>query len=361
MGRTAADGLIDRIEAARESGRAAAAPIQRVLSAELVVRSSCAPPNLEKRGCPCPMHCALGSWAAGRSRGRTWPTWPSPSSAGRTPSRTCASRAAELYLGRFGGAYATDDVDRLLADPDVDVVVVATPDKLHAEHALAVLAAGKHLFLEKPMATTVSDALRVAAAAARSPGQFMVDFKFRFAHAAAAAREFVPRPLVLFGQAVGDPEPPGHWRLDPALSAGVLYDLGPHLYDLLYWLAGEAEPVRVYAEGGALQRPGSPLVDNLIATFKYANEARATAIVGNSGQSGFASKWMVESFGGDRNATIHDHAQSLTLREAGGQAARPTCRRPARPAATSRSRSSRSCARSRAAAARRSARSTGCA
>jgi predicted dehydrogenase len=207
----------------------------------------------------------------------------------------------------------------VLADPEIDIVLVATPDKLHAEHALKVLATGKHLFLEKPMATSVSDALRVAAAVNRSPGKFMVDFKFRFAHAAAAARAFVPRPLMVFGQSVGDPEPPGHWRLDPALSAGVLYDLGPHLYDLLYWLAGEAEPVRVYAEGGAIQRPGSPLVDNLIATFKYANEARATAIVGNSGQSGFASKWMIESFGGDRNATIHDHAQTLTVREAGGQ------------------------------------------
>jgi predicted dehydrogenase len=228
--------------------------------------------------------------------------------------------AAEAYLEQFGGSYATDDMDRLLADRQIDAVVIATPDKLHVEHALKAIAAGKHLFLEKPMATSVSDALRLARAAAGSDRKFMVDFKFRFAHAAAAAREFVPRPLVLFGQAVGDPEPPGHWRLDPSLSAGVLYDLGPHLYDLLYWLAGEAEPVRVYAEGGALQRPGSPLVDNLIATFKYANEARATAIVGNSGQSGFASKWMVESFGGDRNATIHDHAQSLTLREAGGQA-----------------------------------------
>lgn len=231
--------------------------------------------------------------------------------------------AAEAYLEQFGGAYATDDVDRLLADPAIDVVVVATPDKLHAEHALKVIAVGKHLFLEKPMATSVSDALRVAAAAARSDRAFMVDFKFRFAHAARAARAFVPRPLVLFGQSVGDPEPPGHWRLDPALSAGVVYDLGPHLFDLLYWLAGEAEPVRVFAEGGALQRPGSPLVDNLIATFKYANEARATAIVGNSGQSGFASKWLIESFGGDRNATIHGHAQDLTLRHAGGELVDP--------------------------------------
>jgi predicted dehydrogenase len=227
--------------------------------------------------------------------------------------------AAEAYLEQFGGSYATDDMDRLLADRQIDAVVIATPDKLHVEHALKAIAAGKHLFLEKPMATSVSDALRLARAAAGSDRKFMVDFKFRFAPSAVAARRFVPRPLMLFGQSVGDPEPPGHWRLDPALSLGPVYDLGPHLYDLLYWLAGEAEPVRVYAEGGALQRPGSPLVDNLVTTFQYASGARATSIIGNSGQSGFASKWLVESFGGDRNATIHDHAQAVTLRLAGGE------------------------------------------
>ena len=73
--------------------------------------------------------------------------------------------AAEACQAEFGGAYATDDVERVIADRDVDVVLVATPDKMHAEHALAVLAAGKHLFLEKPMATSVADALRVQRAA----------------------------------------------------------------------------------------------------------------------------------------------------------------------------------------------------
>lgn len=227
--------------------------------------------------------------------------------------------AADQYLEDFGGSYATDDMDRLLADPAIDIILIATPDKLHAEHALKVLATGKHLFLEKPMATTVSDALRVQRAAAASPGKFMVDFKFRFAHASVVSREFVQHPLTIFGQSVGDPEPDGHWRLDPRLSAGVMFDLGPHLFDLIYWLAGEAEPTRIYAEGGAIQRPGSPLVDNLITTFRFANDVRATAIVGNACQSGFASKWMLESFGGDVSATIYDHAQSVSLRRAGGE------------------------------------------
>ena len=227
--------------------------------------------------------------------------------------------AAEECLERFGGSYATDDPEKLLADPQVDIVIVATPDRLHAAQAVQVLSAGKHLFLEKPMATNVADALRVQRAASSSDRKFMVDLKFRFAPAIVAAQSFVTRPLVIFGQSVGDPEPEGHWRLDPNFSDGVVYDLGPHLFDLLYCLAGRAEPVRIYAEGGALRRPGSPLVDNLVTTFKFANGVRATAIVGNSGQSGFASKWLIEVFGGDRCATVYDHAQSVSLRQAGGE------------------------------------------
>jgi myo-inositol 2-dehydrogenase/D-chiro-inositol 1-dehydrogenase len=227
--------------------------------------------------------------------------------------------AAEHCLAEWGGAYATTDPDRLLADPAIDAVVVATPDARHADQACQVLASGKHLFLEKPMALTVGDAERVAVAAARARGRFMLDLKFRFAPTVAAARRFVPRPQMLVGQAMGDPEPAGHWRLDPTHSAGVVYDLGPHLFDLLYWLAGEAEPVRVYAEGGALRRPGEPLVDSLIATIRFANEARATAILGNSGQSDVVSKWLLEVFGGDRSATIHGHGQEVALRLAGGE------------------------------------------
>ena len=231
--------------------------------------------------------------------------------------------AADDYLAHYGGRYATDDPGRLFADPEVDVVIIASPDTLHAEQAISALRAGKHVFLEKPIATTVADALRVEQAALASDCRFTLDFKFRWTQAVATARAFVPNPLVLFGQAMGDPEPEGHWRLDPTYSAGVVYDLGPHLFDLMYWLSGESEPIRVYAEGGALMRPGHALVDNLVTTICFANGVRATTAIGNSGASGFASKWLIEAFGGDRSATIYDHVRSVSLRRASGEIVEP--------------------------------------
>ena len=70
---------------------------------------------------------------------------------------------------RFPTRGCPADLDELLADPDLDAVAVATPVPTHAALAERVLAAGKHCFVEKPLAQTVADAERVVAAAARRP------------------------------------------------------------------------------------------------------------------------------------------------------------------------------------------------
>ncbi|MGH2872694.1 MAG: Gfo/Idh/MocA family protein, partial [Solirubrobacteraceae bacterium] len=66
------------------------------------------------------------------------------------------------------------ELDALLADPELDAVALATPVSTHAELAIAVLAAGKHCFVEKPLATTAADAERAVAAAQRADRVLMV-------------------------------------------------------------------------------------------------------------------------------------------------------------------------------------------
>jgi len=82
-------------------------------------------------------------------------------------------------------------LDRLLADPAVDAVYVATPNALHAEQAIAALAAGKHVLVEKPMALDVEAAEAMVAAAATAGRVLAVGFHLRFHPAHGALREMV--------------------------------------------------------------------------------------------------------------------------------------------------------------------------
>ncbi|HID12013.1 MAG TPA: Gfo/Idh/MocA family oxidoreductase [Candidatus Latescibacteria bacterium] len=87
--------------------------------------------------------------------------------------------AARRVADEWGCRWTTD-YRRVLEDPRVDAVDIATPHHLHAEMAVASAEAGKHIFLEKPMATTLEDADRIIAAADRAGVVLMVGYVFRY-------------------------------------------------------------------------------------------------------------------------------------------------------------------------------------
>jgi myo-inositol 2-dehydrogenase/D-chiro-inositol 1-dehydrogenase len=159
---------------------------------------------------------------------------------------TRAERAAEAGAA-FGVRGCT--YQELFASNDVDAVVVAARSSDHAEHACSVLAAGKHLFLEKPGATTVAGQEAVRAAAAAYPERVVqVGYHRRFDPRWLEARRRVAegaigRPLLVVGVArdVRTPEPE-----DPIASGGFLVDMASHDYDAACWFLGQ-EPVEAYA------------------------------------------------------------------------------------------------------------------
>ena len=108
-------------------------------------------------------------------------------SAGRRGSSLPARTLAE----RFGCAWTTS-LDQL-ASSDVDAVTIATPDHLHAEPTLAMLRAGKHVLVEKPLATSVSEALAMTEAAEASGLKLMVDFHARWHPLFMSAKGYVER------------------------------------------------------------------------------------------------------------------------------------------------------------------------
>jgi predicted dehydrogenase len=80
----------------------------------------------------------------------------------------------------FGIPHAYRDIEDILARPDVDLVSICTPDRMHAEQALRAIRAGKHVLCEKPLATSVEDAGTLVRAATTSGLTFMVGHNYRF-------------------------------------------------------------------------------------------------------------------------------------------------------------------------------------
>jgi predicted dehydrogenase len=140
----------------------------------------------------------------------------------------------------------------LVADPSVDVVAVCVPPALHAEVALAALAAGKHVYLEKPIAVTLSDAAAIRAAAEGARSKLALGFNLRSHRLVAEARSVVEGGLLgkielvrtawTCGYHIGRSWPA--WRYARRTGGGAFYEIAVHHLDLLaYLLADEIESV----------------------------------------------------------------------------------------------------------------------
>ncbi len=148
------------------------------------------------------------------------------------------------------GARATTDLDAVLADPAVEALSICTPTDSHLRLALRALDAGKHVLLEKPLASSVEEGEALRRRAAEGPGIVMVAHVVRFFPGYAAVRDLVRRGdlgEVTEARAVrltSDPDRPA-WLRDEARSGGLLVDLAVHDFDQLLLLLGPA--VRVTA------------------------------------------------------------------------------------------------------------------
>lgn len=149
---------------------------------------------------------------------------------------------------QFPQATATTDYHRLLADDSLDIVTVATHWQQHFEVANQALLSGRHVFLEKPMATSSEQCLKLIQTARQSPGQLMVGHVCRFDPRVSLAKEAVLAGRI--GRIVSMhakrnlPRAPGHIRLDkisPLMGDGI------HDADIMLWMM-QCLPSKIYAK-----------------------------------------------------------------------------------------------------------------
>lgn len=191
--------------------------------------------------------------------------------ASRTPAR-----AAEL--AREHGVERThDSYEALLADQTVDLIIIATPPAQHAQQALAALAAGKHVFVEKPLATTLSAADQVITAAASANRVVAVDYPMLYNPLVEGVTLFnssrLVGPLLRISveniascQGLDD----SHWFWNKEISGGIFVEHGVHFFDWCGRLAGDPQKVvALTASHDAREDRVFALVDHADAMASY--------------------------------------------------------------------------------------------
>jgi predicted dehydrogenase len=187
--------------------------------------------------------------------------------------------ATALAAAKFGWESVETDWRAVIARPDIDIVDICTPGSSHAEIAIAALQAGKHVFCEKPLATTVAEAELMAEAAqeAQTKGVLsMVGFNYRRVPALSLARQMIADGRL--GQIrevracylqdwIADPSFPLVWRLQKEeAGAGSLGDIGSHIIDAAQFLLGSnISGVSGLLETFIKERPLGQMTDGLRA------------------------------------------------------------------------------------------------
>ncbi len=174
----------------------------------------------------------------------------------------CARRKEPLQRAALedGADLVTDDWRQVIEHPDVNYVVVGTPDALHYEAVMAAAAAGKHLFCEKPLAMNVGEAREMLQAYLDNETlAHFVPLWTRWSPGFVAAKELIEGGAIGEVKAViyrwHNPRPADMaltWRDDPTLSSsGTIADVGSHAYDTVRWIIGK-DAIRVLAHADTI-------------------------------------------------------------------------------------------------------------
>ena len=157
------------------------------------------------------------------------------------------------------------DWRRAIQRPDIDIVDICTTNDAHMEMAIAALQAGKHVFIEKPLAMNLSQAMTMAQAAVDSGKVHMVNFNYRACPALSLAKQMIDEGRIgrifhwratYLQDWIIDPDFPLVWRLDQNVAgSGSHGDLNAHSIDMALWLVGGISEVSASMETFIKRRP----------------------------------------------------------------------------------------------------------
>jgi predicted dehydrogenase/threonine dehydrogenase-like Zn-dependent dehydrogenase len=243
---------------------------------------------------------------------------PAIQKAGLHPRIICsASGLSAVHSGeKLGFEAATADEDEVFRDPGVGAVFILTRHDQHAAQVIKGLRAGKHVFVEKPLALTTEELADIESALvsdAEPRPLLMVGFNRRFSPAAAQVKQFfdsVKAPLTVSIRFNAGAIPEEHWTQDESIGGGRIIGEACHAIDLATFLIG-SPPVRVFAE--SVGGPDAPTItdDQCFITLRHADGSVSSIAYLAGGDKAFP-KERVEVLGGGRLAVIEDFREVVT-------------------------------------------------
>lgn len=230
----------------------------------------------------------------------------------RTPDRL-----AEMAR-TFGAVKAFTDYREMLADPELESVSITTMWDQHAEPAVSALQAGKHVFLEKPMASTVADCDRIVSAAHEAAGWFMVGHICRFNPRYAAARQEIAAGRI--GKVISMY---ARRNLPAWVGATVLDKIGPiigdgvHDTDLMFWFSG-SRAVTVYAQTVRVGQHAHPDLGHVMYRLENGASCLLESVWCLPNATPFQIDERLEVVGTEGSISIHDTYPNLMIVDKNG-------------------------------------------
>ena len=278
----------------------------------------------------------IGAGMAGRSHAAGYRNVNTVFGAGLPPVRLAAIADANFALGedaarRYGYEKALPSWEAVVEDPTIDAVSIVVGNDLHRPIAQALVAAGKHVLCEKPLAGSLQDARAMAELERGSNVVTAVGYTFRRSPAIAAIHDHVQRgelgDLTLFSgrywcDYATDPNGPLTWRFKGGPGSGALGDIGAHAIDAAEYIAGPI--AAVYGVSLSTQIPKRPLPLGAVVGHNAAPVSEEFGEVENEDTASFTARFesgLVGTFSVSRTAFGLPNGLALDVLGLGGRAA----------------------------------------
>ncbi|HLR05577.1 MAG TPA: bi-domain-containing oxidoreductase, partial [Pyrinomonadaceae bacterium] len=229
---------------------------------------------------------------------------------------TASGVTARTVAEKFGFRYCVSGAGEVLADEEVNLIVIATRHDTHAELARRALSCGRHVFVEKPLALNDDELESVIAAAAQSKGELIVGYNRRFSHLACAAKTFFTdrqAPLSINYRVNAGRIPSSHWAQDAREGGGRIIGEVCHFIDFMHFMTGSLT-TRVYAESIVSRNQEITNEDSVFITLRFADGSNGSIAYVAEGDKALP-KERIEIFGAGKSFVIDDFRSCIAYQD----------------------------------------------